>query len=235
MFSIRRQTAASFSRRRRSRYRTCRSLLRIRDTLRRGEDLLCELFIGENSQKGRVICFGYTLCAGTLSTSVTSRRRQNTLGIVSLKTGAFFAYLFRFAFRSSPTLGKAAERGTFASCDRNLRRFCTSAAAVAVITMVIVEFVVKPNRNHDYRLQRLPKDGAYRIKVYPKRPPVTWSRNGTKLAPPETLRSMMNHRSLNLPLRPNVHCSPVLLVVAVIGSGFDLVAHLPLLGITTTS
>ena len=50
------------------------------------------------------------------------------------------AYLFKLAFRNSPTLGKAVERGTFASCDRNLSRFCTSTAAAA-ITMVAVQLL----------------------------------------------------------------------------------------------
>src|SRR3984957_11651167 len=85
MFSICRRTATSFSRRRRGCYRTCRSLLRIRDTLRRGEDLLCELFIGENAQKCRLICFGYTLCAGTLSPSVTKQEATNAQGMASQK------------------------------------------------------------------------------------------------------------------------------------------------------
>ena len=136
MFSIRRRTAASFSRRWRGRYRTCRSLLRIRDTLRRREDLFCELFIGENAQKCRLICFGDTLCARTLSPLVASRKATNAIEDCVAET-LLSAYLFRLAFRNSPTLGKAVERGTFASCDRNLSRFCTSAAAAAIIMVTV--------------------------------------------------------------------------------------------------
>jgi hypothetical protein len=68
------------------------------------------------------------------------------------------AYLFKLAFRNSPTLDKAVERGTFASCDRNLSRFCTSAAADA-ITMLAVEFVMTQSVTDDRRAPRLRKDG----------------------------------------------------------------------------